>query len=82
MVNSVDYKNHLNRSDNALIESLRSENAVLHAKNTKEECRYNEMVEEYEQKLKNNREIVKGELMDSNNVERDVLNKLTMKIND
>lgn len=82
VVNSVDYKNHLNRSDNAIIESLRSENDVLHIKNTKEECRYNEMVEEYEQKLKNNREIVKGELMDSNNVERDVLNKLIKTLDD
>ena len=82
VVNSVDYKNHLNRSDNAIIESLRRENDVLHTKNTKEECRYNEMVEEYEQKLKNNREIVKGELMDSNNVERDVLNKLIKTLDD
>ena len=82
MVNSIEYKNKLNCSDNAIIESLRSENASLRTQKEKEVCRYNEMVEEYEQKLKNNREIVKGELMDSNNVERDVLNKLIKTLDD
>ena len=82
VVNSIEYKNKLNCSDNAIIECLRSENASLRTKKEKEVCRYNEMVEEYEQKLKNNREIVKGELMDSNNVERDVLNKLIKTLDD
>lgn len=75
VVNSIEYKNKLNCSDNAIIESLRSENASLRTKKEKEVCRYNEMVEEYEQKLKNNREIMKKELMDGSTKEIELLNK-------
>ena len=75
VVNSIEYKNKLNCSDNAIIESLRSENASLRTKKEKEVCRYNEMVEEYEQKLKNNREIMKKELMDGSTKEIEILNK-------
>ena len=75
VVNSIEYKNKLNCSDNAIIECLRSENASLRTKKEKEVCRYNEMVEEYEQKLKNNREIMKKELMDGSTKEIELLNK-------
>jgi len=75
VVNSIEYKNKLNCSDNAIIECLRSENASLRTKKEKEVCRYNEMVEEYEQKLKNNREIMKKELMDGSTKEIEILNK-------
>ena len=75
VVNSIEYKNKLNCSDNAIIESLRSENASLRTTKEKEVCRYNEMVEEYEQKLKNNREIMKKELMDGSTKEIELLNK-------